>query len=82
MKKISLANLNLKEIEQLSRGQLKDVLGGWNGGTSPETNPVTADENGYCPVNGSGDDWCSGSCTNGGTSGTCVNVESNACVCQ
>ena len=33
MKKISLKNLNLKEVEQLSREQLKDVLGGWTGGT-------------------------------------------------
>lgn len=28
MKKISLKNLNLKEVEQLSKEQLKDVLGG------------------------------------------------------
>lgn len=28
MKKITLKNLNLKEVEQLSREQLKDVLGG------------------------------------------------------
>lgn len=31
MKKISLKNLNLKEVEQLSRNQLKNVLGGFNG---------------------------------------------------
>ena len=37
MKKISLKNLNLKEVEQLSREQLKDVLGGWTGGTGSET---------------------------------------------
>ena len=36
MKKISLKNLNLKEVEQLSREQLKDVLGGWTGGTGTE----------------------------------------------
>ncbi|WP_316820461.1 hypothetical protein [Pedobacter gandavensis] len=34
MKKISLKNLNLKEVEQLSREQLKDVLGGWTGSTT------------------------------------------------
>lgn len=33
MKKISLKNLNLKEVEQLSREQLKNVLGGFTGGT-------------------------------------------------
>lgn len=33
MKKISLKNLNLKEVEQLSREQLKNVLGGWADGT-------------------------------------------------
>lgn len=36
MKKISLKNLNLKEVEQLSREQLKNVLGGFaaSGGTT------------------------------------------------
>ncbi|TJZ50046.1 rSAM-modified peptide [Sphingobacterium olei] len=29
MKKISLKNLNLREVEQLSRSQLKEVLGGF-----------------------------------------------------
>ena len=28
MKRISLKSLNLKEVEQLSRNQLKDVIGG------------------------------------------------------
>ena len=32
MKKISLKNLNLNEVEQLSREQLKNVLGGFTGG--------------------------------------------------
>ena len=32
MNKISLKNLNLKEVEQLSREQLKNVLGGFTGG--------------------------------------------------
>jgi len=34
MKKISLKNLNLKEVDQLSREQLKNVLGGFMGGTN------------------------------------------------
>lgn len=34
MKKISLKNLNLKEVDQLSREQLKNVLGGWTGATT------------------------------------------------
>lgn len=38
MKKISLKNLNLKEVEQLSREQLIGVLGGFAGGTSGELN--------------------------------------------
>jgi hypothetical protein len=33
MNKISLKTLNLKEVEQLSRAQLKNVLGGWTDGT-------------------------------------------------
>lgn len=38
MKKITLKNLNLVEVEQLSREQLKDVLGGSIGITSTATN--------------------------------------------
>ena len=34
MKKISLKNLNLNETEALSREQLKNVLGGYGGGTT------------------------------------------------
>lgn len=34
MKKISLKNLNLDEVEQLSRDQLKNVLGGYSAGTT------------------------------------------------
>lgn len=34
MKKISLKNLNLNEVDQLSREQLKNVLGGYTVGTS------------------------------------------------
>jgi len=38
MKKISLKNLNIQEVEQLSREQLKDVLGGsWGGSTGTGT---------------------------------------------
>ena len=34
MKKISLKNLNLQEVKQLSREQLKNVLGGFSGSGS------------------------------------------------
>lgn len=33
MRKITLKNLNLVEVEQLSKEQLRDVLGGYVGGT-------------------------------------------------
>ncbi|WP_140937582.1 TIGR04149 family rSAM-modified RiPP [Sphingobacterium lumbrici] len=33
-KKISLKNLNIKEVEQLSRTQLRNVLGGYSGETT------------------------------------------------
>jgi len=47
MNKISLKNLNLKEVEQLSREQLKSVLGGFTGGTGgTEGGATTAD----CPA--------------------------------
>jgi hypothetical protein len=39
MNKISLKNLNLKEVEQLSREQLKNVLGGFSGGTGETSGP-------------------------------------------
>lgn len=45
MKKISLKNLNLKTTEQLSRDQLKNVLGGYTGGTDISEGPTT----GGCP---------------------------------
>lgn len=38
MKKISLKNLNTNEVEQLSREQLKNVLGGYTGGSGDGTN--------------------------------------------
>ena len=46
MKKISLKNLNLKEVEQLSREQLKNVLGGYTGGTTEDI--ITTSERGLC----------------------------------
>ncbi|TJZ50049.1 hypothetical protein FAZ15_21760 [Sphingobacterium olei] len=44
MKKISLKNLNLKEVEQLSREQLKNVLGGFTGSSDEGTGGITGDE--------------------------------------
>lgn len=44
MKKISLKNLNLKEVEQLSREQLKNVLGGFTGGTGTDDGETTAED--------------------------------------
>lgn len=59
MRKISLKNLNLKEVEQLSREQLKNVLGGFTGGTDMGTDPGTTE----------GENLCTDSC--GGTLGQC-----------
>jgi len=42
MKKISLKNLNLKEVEQLSREQLKNVLGGADSGSGDPYPKITA----------------------------------------
>lgn len=56
MKKISLKNLNIQEVEQLSREQLKDVLGGSWGG---ETGTGTGTTNWWEPETGtSGGDQC------------------------
>lgn len=56
MKKISLKNLNLKEVEQLSREQLKGVLGGFAGGAGGTDEGVsTAD----CPA-GTAHCYCNG----------------------
>jgi len=55
MKKISLKNLNLKEVEQLSREQLKSVLGGFTGGTGGTddgTETQTRAQVCYCGPNG------------------------------
>lgn len=38
MKKISLKKLNIREVEKLSREQLKNVLGGWTGSTGETGN--------------------------------------------
>ncbi|MGE8428409.1 MAG: hypothetical protein ACN6O7_11055 [Sphingobacterium sp.] len=49
MKKISLKNLNLNEVDQLSREQLKNVLGGYTVGTSSGiTEKVTTNHNCNC----------------------------------
>lgn len=44
MKKISLKNLNLKEVEQLTRAQLKDVLGGFTGTSGSTFEPTTTED--------------------------------------
>lgn len=64
--KISLKNLNIKEVERLTREQLKDVLGG---------NIQTTEGGGACSSD------CSGSCTKNGISGTCVSKSSGECEC-
>lgn len=67
MKKISLKNLNFKEVEQLSRQQLKDVMGGVQGsGNSCNTHSTSS---------------CGGSCTTSiGTPGKCDTVSINGAV--
>jgi hypothetical protein len=63
MKKISLKNLHLKEIELLSREQLKEVLGGVGGSTIGTT--TTEDCSVNCVADG-------GSCTSSDCkTGTC-----------
>lgn len=42
MKKISLKNLNLKEVDQLSREQLKNVLGGSSVGSEGDNPKIDA----------------------------------------
>ncbi|WP_140937580.1 hypothetical protein [Sphingobacterium lumbrici] len=50
-KKFSLKNLNIKEVEQLSRTQLRNVLGGFTGGTGPtETDATGTESPGSCTV--------------------------------
>lgn len=70
MKKISLKNLNLKEVNQLSREQLKNVLGGFTGGTGTDGG-TTVSESGACiaAINcGTAEDYIdlSCGCTGGG----------------
>lgn len=48
MKKISLKNLDLEEVEQLTREQLKNVLGGWTGGTDETEASATSSPNVDC----------------------------------
>lgn len=63
MNKISLKNLNLKEVEQLSREQLKGVLGGFTGGTGGPDDETTTDSgcinkcSSKCPCKLESD-WC------------------------
>jgi hypothetical protein len=45
MKKISLKNLNLNETVSLSREQLKNVLGGYSGGTGTSVGLPTGGPN-------------------------------------
>jgi len=51
MKKLSLKNINLSEIEQLSREQLKNVMGGYSGGYTSGPDLFTtepAEQEGSC----------------------------------
>jgi len=51
MKKLSLKSINLSEIEQLSREQLKNVMGGFIGSTETTSPPLQScdcgEEKGY-----------------------------------
>lgn len=58
MKKISLKNLNLKEVDLLSREQLKNVLGGFTGGSGIGGGTATTSDEEKCNCNNS--DQCSG----------------------
>jgi len=84
MKKISLKNLNLKEIEELSREQLKNVFGGWSGSvTSGGTDEGTYGDWNYtdCGSASGNPDQCSGKCKlNDTDEGSCM-TESNGCYC-
>ena len=63
MKKISLKNLNIIEVEQLSREQLKDVLGGYAAAkTTTKCIQGVGKCSSDCPCLNA-DDWCvNGSC--------------------
>lgn len=64
MKKISLKNLNLQEVEQLSREQLKNVLGGFSGsgdddsGSGGPNTSCTCSDGRFCGISGSFPDAC------------------------
>lgn len=67
MNKISLKNFNLKEVEQLSREQLKNVFGGGTGRTtSGESTTTEAPSdciyNKDCPGGCQLGDYCSTCC--------------------
>lgn len=49
MKKISLKNLNLNEVEELSRSQLKEVLGGYIGRNGSIEEAMTTNYDCNCP---------------------------------
>jgi hypothetical protein len=82
--KVSLKNLNLKEVERLSREQLKDVLGGFTGsggngggGSGGSIGPTS------CPTNcfrTEGGNIAAGTCTL--KSDNINGVISNRCECS
>lgn len=70
MKKISLKNLNLSGVDQLSKEQLKGVLGGFNGSGSGDDG---------CDTHNTSS--CGGSCTTlVGSPGTCDTISLNGVV--
>lgn len=80
MKKISLKNLNLKEVEQLSREQLKGVLGGFTGttgGTGTDDGGTTEAPGCLCSCDNHEGSWRSESCE-GGNSSYCRTKDGNS----
>jgi len=92
MKKISLKKLNLQDVEQLSREQLKNVLGGYSGGTTapgPPDDPTTTmpnDDTGNPPAGckiwggihgGQSGQTYYGICTNKGFGEICLDEANN-----
>lgn len=57
MRKISLKNLNIQEVEPLSRNQLKDVLGGYTTAGKVSCIPGVNICNSDCPCRDAAD-WC------------------------
>lgn len=80
MNKISLKNHNLKEVDQLSREQLKGVLGGYTGTTGGTgTGGETTSEAG-CKLDSLG--LCGGNCMRpGGAADKCRTKSSGDCTC-